>query len=48
MTVYNVAGQKLIEEKTVNQINVATLKSGVYFIKIHETDNEYTLKFLKH
>jgi len=48
VTVYNVAGQKLIEEKTVNQINVATLKSGVYFIKIHETDNEYTLKFLKH
>ena len=47
VTVYNVAGQKLIEEKTVNQINVATLKSGVYFIKIHETDNEYTLKFLK-
>ena len=47
MTIYNVTGQKLIEAKRVNQINVESLTAGMYFIKIHENNRYYTLKFLK-
>ena len=47
MTIYNVTGQKLIEVKRVNQINVESLTAGMYFIKIHENNRYYTLKFLK-
>ena len=47
VSIYNVAGQKLIDKQKVNQVNVTTLSPGVYFIKINQNGNEYTLKFLK-
>ena len=47
VTVYNVAGQKLMQAKGVNQIEVASLTAGIYFIKINEINSEVTLKFIK-
>ena len=47
VTVYNVAGQKLMQAKGVNQIEVASLTAGIYFIKINEINTEVTLKFIK-
>ena len=47
VSIYNVAGQKLIDKQKVNQVNVTTLSPGVYFIKINQNGNEYALKFLK-
>ena len=47
VSIFNVAGQKLIDKQKVNQVNVSTLSPGVYFIKINQNSNEYILKFLK-
>ena len=47
VSIFNVAGQKLIDKRKVNQVNVSTLSPGVYFIKINQNSNEYILKFLK-
>ena len=47
VSIFNVAGQKLIDKRKVNQVNVSTLSPGIYFIKINQNSNEYILKFLK-
>jgi hypothetical protein len=47
VAVYNVSGQILIDKQKVNQVNVSSLPSGVYFIKVNQGSDQYTLKFLK-
>ena len=47
VAIYNVSGQILIDKQKVNQVNVSSLPSGVYFIKVNQGSDQYTLKFLK-
>jgi hypothetical protein len=42
--VYDVIGQKKIATKVTNQLNISTLHTGVYFLKIDENN---TIKFIK-
>jgi len=45
--VFTVTGQKMLDAKMVNQINVEALPSGIYFIQISENTTTNTLKFIK-
>ena len=47
VAIYNVSGQILIDKQKVNQVDVSSLPSGVYFIKVNQGSDQYTLKFLK-
>ena len=46
--IYNVNGKFLIETKNSNnQINISSLKSGIYFLKIQNSNGIVTKKFVK-
>lgn len=47
VVVFTVTGQKMLDAKMVNQINVEALPSGIYFIQISENTTTNTLKFIK-
>ncbi len=47
VVIYNVSGQILIDKQKVNQVDVSSLPSGIYFIKVNQGSDQYTLKFLK-
>ena len=38
VSIFNVAGQKLIDKQKVNQVNVSTLSPGVYFCLLYTSD----------
>lgn len=53
-SLYNIAGQQLhtqslqvIIGRNINQINVANLVSGVYFLKLNTATNQRTIKLIK-
>jgi hypothetical protein len=47
VAIYNVSGQRLIDKQKVNQVDVSSFPSGVYFIKVNQGSDQFTLKFLK-
>ena len=47
VAIYNISGQILIDKQKVSQVDVSSLPSGVYFIKVNQGSDQYTLKFLK-
>lgn len=46
VTAYNIAGQKVLQVST-QTINVSSLKTGVYILKVETTKGSATLKFVK-
>ena len=50
ISVYDVLGNLVIKNKIMNsqsELNISELSKGVYFIKIENTDNNITTKFIK-
>lgn len=47
ISIFNIMGQKLIETKNINSINVSNLSKGLYLIKATDGNNSSTKKFIK-
>jgi hypothetical protein len=47
MTLYDVMGSVILEQKVEKSIDVSNLKTGVYFIKFSNLKNSKTIKFVK-
>jgi hypothetical protein len=47
VSVYNPIGQLVLQSNTSNSIDVSTLNTGTYFIKIHSDGKIFTEKFIK-
>jgi hypothetical protein len=46
--IYNLNGQLLIKNKLVgNKISIANLVEGMYYIKLNNSNNTYTNRFIK-
>lgn len=43
-SVYNVAGQKLLEVSNTNKIDISNLSSGMYLLKMKDTENNSITK----
>ena len=47
ISIFNILGQKLIETKNINSIDVSNLPKGLYLIKATDGNNSSTKKFIK-
>ena len=48
LTFYNVLGKQVLYRNGLNQVDVSSLKTGIYFLKITDGNKTYSHKIIKH